>query len=87
MAENKQLRDYAAVPDNFGKNREDIRLINKEKIDDFKKLVRILQEDNYTLEEERAKLKHRVKEMSMLMSDKNQNDRYANYGLSADKMA
>ena len=71
MAENKQLRDYAAVPDNFGKNREDIRLINKEKIDDYKKLVRILQEDNYTLEEERAKLKHRLKEMSMLMSDKN----------------
>lgn len=47
MAENKQLRDLSAVPDNFGIDREKVRLMDREKIDDFKKLVRILQEDNY----------------------------------------
>ena len=41
MAENKQLRDNFAIPDNFGKNRENVRLIDREKIDDYKKLVRI----------------------------------------------
>lgn len=54
MAENKQLRDLSAVPDNFGIDREKVRLMDREKIDDFKKLVRILQEDNYQLESERA---------------------------------
>ena len=42
MAENKQLRDYASVPDNFGIDREKVRMIDREKIDDYKKLVRIL---------------------------------------------
>jgi hypothetical protein len=54
MAENKQLRDLSAVPDNFGIDREKVRLMDREKIDDYKKLVRILQEDNYELEKERA---------------------------------
>ena len=35
--------------------------MDREKIDDYKKLVRVLQEDNYKLEGERAKLKHMVK--------------------------
>ena len=71
MAENKLLRDMSAVPDNFGIDREKVRLMDREKIDDYKKLVRILQEDNYILEQERANLKHKIKEMSMLINCKN----------------
>lgn len=76
MAENKQLRDLTAVPDNFGIDREKVRLLDREKIDDYKKLVRILQEDNYLLEQERANLKHKIKEMSMLINSKNPVERY-----------
>jgi hypothetical protein len=61
MAENKYLRNLGGVPDNFGKEREKVKLLDKEKIDDYKKLVRVLQEDKYKLEGERAKLKHLIK--------------------------
>ena len=85
MAENKQLRDYAAVPDNFGIDREKVRLMDREKIDDYKKLVRILQEDNYLLEQERAKLKHKFKEVSMLIKSKNPTERYEQFNLKPDQ--
>jgi len=49
------------VPDNFGIDREKVRLMDWEKIDDYKKLVRILQEDNYELEKTRAELKNKLK--------------------------
>jgi len=61
MYENKFLRDTKGLPANFGIDREKVRLLDQEKIDDFKKLIRVLQEDNYRLEEERAKLKHMIK--------------------------
>ena len=61
LAENKQLRSNANVPDNFGVQVENIKLHNKEKIEDFKKLIKVLQDDNYKLESERAQLKHKLK--------------------------
>lgn len=66
MDENKLLRDVAKCPDNFGKKRENVRLLDREKIDDYKKLIRVLQDDNYRLEEERAKLKHQLKRVHIL---------------------
>jgi len=60
-AENTTLRQMAGVPDNYGIDKEKIKLLNKEKIEDFRKLIKVLQEDNYKLEEERAKLKHALK--------------------------
>ena len=60
-AENRTLRSMANVPDNYGINLEQVKLHDKEKIDDFKKLIKVLQDDNYKLEEERAKLKHALK--------------------------
>jgi len=42
MAENKALRDLASVPSNYGIDREKIKLMDREKIDDFKKLIRVL---------------------------------------------
>lgn len=68
LAENKALRDMASVPANYGIDREKVKLMDREKIDDFKKLIRVLQEDNYSLEEERAKLKHMLKQQSMMWS-------------------
>ena len=64
MAENKFLRSMGdGIPDNFGKEREKVKLKDKAIIDDYKKLARVLQEDNYKLEAERAKLKHKIKQL------------------------
>jgi regulator of replication initiation timing len=66
MAENRTLRKMANVPKNYGINLEQVKLHDREKIDDYKKLIRVLQDDNYRLEEERAKLKHMLKQQSMM---------------------
>ena len=42
MAENKVLRDMAGVPANFGIDRAEVRLMDRAKIDDYKKLIRVL---------------------------------------------
>lgn len=57
LAETRTLRKMANVPSNYGIPLEQVKLHDREKIDDFKRLIRVLQEDNYRLEEERAKLK------------------------------
>ena len=57
-AENRQLRRMANVPDNYGIPLETIKLHDKERIEDYKKLIKVLQDDNYKLEAERADLKH-----------------------------
>ena len=57
-AENQTLRQMAGVPDNYGIDKEKIKLLNREKIEDFRKLIKVLQDDNYNLEQERAALKH-----------------------------
>jgi len=41
-AENRQLRRMANVPDNFGIRLETIKLYDKERIEDFKKLIKVL---------------------------------------------
>ena len=79
-AENRQLRKMANVPDNFGVNLEAIKLHDKERIEDYKKLIKVLQNDNYKLEEERAKMKHELKLKAMYF-ESNQTDpslRYKN---------
>ena len=67
MAENKILRELAQVPAGYGIDREAVKGMDKEKIDDFKKLIRVLQEDNYRLEEERASLKFQLKQKALGM--------------------
>ncbi len=61
-AENSALRKMANVPTNYGINTEQIKLHEREKIEDYKKLIKVLQDDNYHLEEERARLKHMLKQ-------------------------
>lgn len=57
----------ANVPDNFGLEAEKriIKLQDRETVFEYKRLVKILQEDNYNLEKERAKLKHQLKQMAI----------------------
>ena len=56
----------AGVPDNYGIDLNKIKLHNKEKIEDYRRLIKVLQDDNYTLEKERAKLKHDLKQQCMI---------------------
>lgn len=41
-AENRQLRRMANVPDNYGIKIEMIKLHDKERIEDYKKLIKVL---------------------------------------------
>jgi len=87
MAENKVLRATHGVPNNYGIDLEKVKLMDREKIDDFKKLIRVLQEDNYRLEQERANLKHMMKQQSMMHSSKNPDQRYQQFNLNPDQVA
>jgi hypothetical protein len=74
MDENKLLRDMIKAPANFGKDREKVRLLDKEKIEDYRKLIRVLQDDNYRLEEERARLKWKLRQAFLMQDCKNMDD-------------
>jgi len=66
-AENRQLRKFGDVPENYFTEVEldRIKATEHEKIEDYKKLVRALQEDNLMLEDERARLKYIIKSLKM----------------------
>ena len=55
------MRKMAGVPDNYGIELGQIKLSNEKKIENYTKLIKVLQDDNYRLEEERAKLKNMLK--------------------------
>ena len=61
LAENRILRQMADVPENFGIDIAKIQMGDRVKIEDYKAKIRILQNDIADLEEERAKLKHKLK--------------------------
>jgi hypothetical protein len=84
IAENRILRQMANVPDNYGIKRDEIKLYDKEKIEDFKKLIKVLQDDNYKLEEERANLKHKLKLQSMMYGAPDSGERYS--GLTKEQL-
>ena len=72
VAENRLLKNMAGVPENYGIDIEKIRLQDRDKIDDYKRLIKVLQQDNYKLEEERAHLKQMMKEQAMIFRDANE---------------
>ena len=76
--ENRTLRKMAGVPDNYGIELGQIKLSNDKKIENYTKLIKVLQDDNYRLEEERAKLKNMLKQQSMMYSNSTPWDRYPN---------
>jgi len=63
LAENWVLREMSNVPDNFGleQQKKIIKLKDRDTVFEYKRLVKILQEDNYKLEKEGAQLKHQIK--------------------------
>jgi hypothetical protein len=68
-AENRTLRKMVPVPDNYGIDLSEIKLNSEKKIENYTKLIKVLQDDNYQLEEERARLKHMLKQQSMLYTN------------------
>lgn len=85
-AENRQLRRMANVPDNFGIKVEMIKLHDKERIEDYKKLIKVLQDDNYKLEEERANLKHQLKLQAMMYKSNETDPRLRYKGLTDEQL-
>lgn len=85
-AENRQLRRMANVPDNYGIPLETIKLYDKERIEDYKKLIKVLQDDNYKLEEERANLKHQLKLQAMMYKSNETDPRLRYKGLNEDHL-
>lgn len=75
-AENRTLRKMATVPDNYGMDLSQLKLGSEKKIENYTKLIKVLQDDNYKLEEERARLKHMLKQQSMLYTNNTPWDRY-----------
>ena len=67
LAENRILRKMNNIPDNWGcePQKRIIKLQDRETVFEYKRLVKILQEDNYNLEKERARLKHRIKQLAI----------------------
>jgi hypothetical protein len=75
-AENRHLRKLAGVPDNFGIDLAQLKLQGEKKIENYTRLIKVLQDDNYKLEEERARLKHQLKQQSLLYTNNTPWDRY-----------
>lgn len=61
-AENRALRNMQPLPENFGFDLATLKLNAEKKIENYTKLIKVLQDDNYKLEEERARLKHMLKQ-------------------------
>ena len=83
LAENRFLRELAQVPDNFGNLEEvtfiiineftldliQIKLLEREKIEDYNRLIKILDKTLEDREEEITKLKHQIIQLGTLYSD------------------
>lgn len=57
LVENRLLRKLAKVPDNYGFNLEEIKLAEKQKIEDYKIMVNELEREVEDLEAERTQLR------------------------------
>jgi hypothetical protein len=77
-AENRTLRKMAKVPDNYGFDLATLKLNADKKIENYTKLIKVLQEDNYFLETERANLKKTLKQQSMMIGNNTPWDRHPN---------
>ena len=66
ISENRLLRELANLPENFGINIEEIKLGDRMKIEDYKARIRILQRELDELESERARLKHKLVNLSTI---------------------
>ena len=70
VAENKLLRKMAKVPDEFGFDLTKIKLADQDQANDIKSQLVYLQKEIQELEAERIQLRHRLRTISNLYSNK-----------------
>jgi hypothetical protein len=73
MAENKILRRLSGVPDNYGFDLEQVKLAEKEETIDYRRKIRLLENDVQELEKERSQLRYKLKHLG---GKKGSSDRY-----------
>lgn len=74
--ENQLLRRMGNVPENFDMQVEDLMAAEKDKIEDYEKLIQVIQKDNQELEKERAKLKNEIRQLTLMVNTSDTNERY-----------
>jgi len=82
--ENSVLKRIAKVPDNFGEEKLEIKGMYEDDMADYKKKVKYLEKEVEELEEDRARLRYKLREMSTLYSSK-QGERYS--GLTYEQLS
>ncbi|EGR27290.1 hypothetical protein IMG5_198820 [Ichthyophthirius multifiliis] len=76
LAENRVLRRLAKVSENYGFNLEEIKIAEKQKIEDYKAQVRYLEKEVEELEGERMQLRNRLRILSNIYDQNPRGDRY-----------
>lgn len=74
--ENQLLRRMGNVPENFDMQVDDLMAAEKDKIEDYEKLIQVIQKDNQELEKERAKLKNEIRQLTLMVNTSDTNERY-----------
>lgn len=77
MAENRILRRLHGVPENFGFDLEEIKIAEKQELEDYKTQVKHLEAEVEELEAERTQLRYRLRQFNTLYSNKG--ERYKDF--------
>ena len=70
LAENRVLREMAGVPENYGFDLNEIKLVEKQKIEEYRGRINRLEEEVEELEKERAQLRYKLRNLSTLYGEK-----------------
>jgi SMC interacting uncharacterized protein involved in chromosome segregation len=70
ISENRILREMAGVPENFGFDLSEVKLIEKQKIEEYRGRIRRLEEEVEELEKERVDLRYKLRNLSTLYGEK-----------------
>lgn len=70
VAENRVLREMAKVPENYGFDLNEIKLVEKQKIEEYRGRITRLEEEVEELEKERTQLRYKLRNLSTLYGEK-----------------
>lgn len=70
LSENRVLREMAGVPENYGFNLQEIKLAERQKIEEYRGRIRRLEEEVEELEKERVDLRYKLRNLSTLYGEK-----------------
>lgn len=70
LAENRVLREMAGVPENYGFDLNEIKLVEKQKIEEYRGRITRLEEEVEELEKERTQLRYKLRNLSTLYGEK-----------------